>query len=198
MSDEWAPEFPGQRPPFGPGNELSIRSGAYSPRKLEPVAAKLVEEVLSDDATSYLDQAAYAPVLRLWATAQGRAELFGTWLFEQPIEDQITPPRGGSTKSPLDIWLGMVRTATGLADRLGLTPLSRARLGRDVSAAEYMANAGLQRLSEVGGELVAKARARGALTGPEDRVSEEQGITRADTPDGDQGNEQDGDGRDQH
>lgn len=158
--DEWQPAFPGQRPPFAPGNQLAARHGAYSPVVVEPVAAALLAEVFADPALGYLDQPAYAPVVRSWATAQARCELFGTWLFEQPIEQQIVPARNG-TKAPLDVWLSMVRTATALADRIGLTPLSRAKLGRDVTAAQVQA--GIAHLQQTGADLVAKARADGHL-----------------------------------
>jgi hypothetical protein len=35
-------------PPFEPGHTLSTRHGAYSPRRVEPLAAELVELALAD------------------------------------------------------------------------------------------------------------------------------------------------------
>lgn len=117
------------------GNTIALKSGAYSPRAVEPAAQALLQEVASDQATSYLAEPAYAATLRSWATAQARADLLAAWLAERPIEEQIRAPRGGA-RSPLEVWFGLQRTAVGIADRLGLTPLARARLGRDVSAAQ--------------------------------------------------------------
>jgi hypothetical protein len=169
---DWTPTFPGQRPPFQPGNtygfapgnqhavgqgnSLAVVHGAYSPAVIEPRARELLEATLADPQLAYLDQPAYAPVLRNWATVQARAEVFGEWLADQDPDQQITPPRGGA-KSPLDTYLGMVRTSTGLADRLGLTPLSRARLGKDLAVTGAANRSGLANLQALGSALLADA-----------------------------------------
>jgi hypothetical protein len=45
----WVPAFPSQRPPFEPGNQLATTyHGAYSPRRVDPLAAELVAVVLDD------------------------------------------------------------------------------------------------------------------------------------------------------
>jgi len=155
-----------QRPEFEPGNDLAVKSGAWSPARVEPKAEALLAGTLADPALAYLTAPSYAPVLRHWATVQTRSELFGEWLFAKPMDEQITPPRGGA-KSPLDVWLGMVRTATALADKLGLTPLSRARLGRDLAVTGAV-DSRMTDLSERGAALVAEARRVGVLETPTD------------------------------
>lgn len=136
-------------PPFEAGHELSTTHGARSPRRLEPRAALVLEQTLADDGLAYLQQPAYAATLANWCRAQAALELFSEWLFVQPLEAQLKPPRGG-TRSPLEVWGGMLKTSTGLADRLGLTPLARARLGRDVVAAEALAASTLDQIKERG------------------------------------------------
>ena len=150
-----------RRPPFAPGNELSLRHGVRSPRVLEPVASALLEEVQGDTSLAYLQLPAYRATLGNWARAQAAADLFGTWLFAKPIEEQIKPPRGGA-KTPLDEWLSLVKTSTALADRLGLTPLARARLGRDVVAAEALAASTLDQIKERGRRSSAPPAADGS------------------------------------
>lgn len=140
-------------PPAEPGNQLALKSGAWSPRHVDPKAQELLEEVAADPAVSYLAQPAYAATLRSWAVAQSRAELFGAWVFAQPLEAQVKPPRGGA-RSPVELWLQFVKTAANLADKLGLTPLSRARLGRDVATAEAMASQQLRGWINRGDEMV--------------------------------------------
>lgn len=50
----WVPKFPGQRPPFTPGNEMAVKHGAGSPRKVAPIAAELMQELFADETVSYL------------------------------------------------------------------------------------------------------------------------------------------------
>ena len=132
----WKPVFAGQRPPLEPGHTLTLHHGARSPRVLEPRAAEIAAAALADPATAYLSEPAYEGSVRLWAMAQGRAELVGEWLDAKPIDEQLKPPKGGAVP-PIEVWRKLAETALHAADRLGLTPLSRARLGRDVTAARF-------------------------------------------------------------
>lgn len=135
--DEWAPAFEGQRPPFQPGHELSVQHGAYSPRKVDPLAAHLVEQVLADTATAYLRAAVWRPALWAWARAEAQVQLLTEYLAKAGKE---------SGDGVGDLGLDRVRSAylllhraearaTTQRTRLGLDPLSAARLGRDKTAA---------------------------------------------------------------
>lgn len=147
------PAFPGQRPPFAPGNELAITHGAWSPRKVDPLAQDLVERVLTDSSLGYLKAPAFRPALFAWGRAEAQVQLLTEYLEERG--------KGGVG----DLEDERVRTAYLLlhraearADRsrarLGLDPLSRARLGKDVAqgkaadAAAVMAE--LHRLEQQG------------------------------------------------
>ncbi|MBK7610840.1 MAG: hypothetical protein IPJ15_05960 [Actinomycetales bacterium] len=137
-SADWTPAFPGQRPPFEPGNTVALQHGAFSPRFVDPLAADLVGMVLEDPQVGYLTAPAYRPALWAWARAEAQAQLLVEYLARAGQES-------GDGVGDLD--LDRVRTAYLLlhraesrADRsrarLGLDPLSRARLGKDVAQAK--------------------------------------------------------------
>lgn len=120
------------RPPFEPGNELAVTHGAWSVRKLQPAAAKLLEGLRLDDQVAYLRQPAYGPALAAWAQAEARVMLIEVWVDAMPMQAQ-TESKQGQT-SPLELLRKWEATASTHRARLGLDPLSRARLGRDVAA----------------------------------------------------------------
>jgi hypothetical protein len=130
---EWVPAFPGQRPPFPPGNQLSVRHGAYSPRRVEPVAAELLAAVLGEPPAGYLAEPVYRPALEAWAQAEARVRLLDEWVSGMPISVAAESRQG--QVSPLELLRRWEATASSHRARLGLDPLSRARLGRDVAAA---------------------------------------------------------------
>lgn len=137
---EWVPAFPGQRPPFQPGNdlvfkpghELSTTHGAYSPRKVEPVAQELLDAVLTDEAVRYLHLPAYRPALVAWAQAEARVILIEQWVSGMSMAKAAASTRGAT--SPLELLRKWEATASTHRARLGLDPLSRARLGKDMSS----------------------------------------------------------------
>lgn len=128
---EWVPAFPGQRPPF------PVHHGAYSPRKVDPLAAELVERVLADDAAAYLRAPMWRPALWAWGRAEAQVQLLTEYLARAGEE-------AGDGVGDLDLdhvraaYLLLHRAearATTQRTRLGLDPLSAARLGRDKTAA---------------------------------------------------------------
>ena len=127
MSAEWTPAFAGQRPPFQPGHTLSMRHGAHSPRVVDPIAAELLAEVL--EASPYLRDAAYLPAVESWAKAEARVQLLEAWVDEHGPFDAH-----GRTSSAMNLLTKWTSIAMNHRTRLGLDPLSRARLGRDVAA----------------------------------------------------------------
>ena len=44
----WTPQFPGQRPPFQPGNEQALVTGHRSERYVGPLAERIAEGLLTD------------------------------------------------------------------------------------------------------------------------------------------------------
>lgn len=131
---EWTPEFPGQRPPFQPGNEVAARHGAYSPKRVDPIAEALVDARTTDPQTAYLQQPAYRPALYGWARAEARVLLLDEWM-QRHLADTDGCLQCKACSSVADQLLRFETAASNHRSRLGLDPLSRARLGRDVAAA---------------------------------------------------------------
>lgn len=130
--DDWSPAFPGQRPPFTPGHELSTRHGAYAPRKVDPLARELVDRLLDDPEVTYLKSPAFRPAVWAWARAEAQVQLLTEYLEERG--------KGGvgdlANERVLSAYL-LLHRAESRADRsrarLGLDPLSRSRLGKDIA-----------------------------------------------------------------
>ena len=131
--------------PFKPGNEAAVRHGAWSPRRVEPLARELVDLVLADPDIGYLAAASYRPALWSWATAEVRAQLFSEALADHECTGC---KRCAEWDERLRRWQ---TTAMNHRQRLGLDPLSRARLGRDVAAAQVDVAELLTRLREAAG-----------------------------------------------
>lgn len=130
----WTPDFDGQRPPFQPGNQLSVTHGAYSSRRTDPIARRLLEEIASDPTTSYLAAPKYHAQLWQWAQAQAKVEAISEYVDELPLDMAMDSDRGKI--SPLDLLRKWMTTAQGLASTMGFTPASAARLGKDVAATQ--------------------------------------------------------------
>lgn len=119
-------------PPFEPGNEAATKHGAYSIRRRTPLAELLVESVLSTAELSYLHAPAYRSALVAWAMVEAQVALIGEWVQAMPIEKAADA--GPGRVPPLEILRKWDSSAMRHRARLGLDPLSRARLGRDVAA----------------------------------------------------------------
>lgn len=130
---EWAPAFEGQRPPFESGHELSLRHGAYSPRKVEPLAQELVDIVLTDPETSYLTNPRWRPALYAWARAEAQVQLITEYLAARSEDGVGDLDEAEVRAAHLLLHRAEARATTGRT-RLGLDPLSAARLGRDRAA----------------------------------------------------------------
>lgn len=133
--DDFVPAFPGQRPPFAPGNEagletrfrlgndLTVTHGAYAaPLKL---FAEATAE-LADELRPHL--LAYHPsdevTLQLLALALRRLRLAEAAL------DSAAPDQLARLEQDMRGW---ANTSGKLADKLGLNTTARGRLGLDVA-----------------------------------------------------------------
>lgn len=154
MTDTWTPEFPGQRPPFEAHNTLAVQHGARSERHVAPLAAEIERNARANPAwPSYLQDASYRPAVAAWARAEAVVELLWQFVGERDLQEAMTDTsveesterhgKGGSSRTSsgrrtaaalamLDRW---ERTAAGHRKALGLDPLARGRLGRDVTSA---------------------------------------------------------------
>jgi len=134
---EWVPEFEGQRPPFAPGHELSVQHGVYSPRKVDPLAEEIVSAVLADPMLIYLE--GYRPALWAWARAEAQVQLLTEYLAKRADSDGLPDLDDARTVSAYrELHRAESRAESG-RKRLGLDPLSRARLGKDVATGQAAA-----------------------------------------------------------
>jgi hypothetical protein len=115
--------------PFRPGNTVALRHGAWSPRKVEPLAAEYVETVAGS--ANWLRDCD-APAVWAWARTEARVQLLSEWLADRggDLDDEGTVRPAAALLDRLEA------RAESLRARLGFDPLSRARLGRDTLASE--------------------------------------------------------------
>ena len=116
--------------PFAPGNAVSTHHGAFSERRVAPLAQRLVEQVVADN--GYLQDPSYASALHSWGRTEARIELVSAWLIEKGDLD----PQG-KVRPAADLLNRLEARAENLRSALGLTPLARARLGRDISGSQF-------------------------------------------------------------
>lgn len=156
------------RPPFGPGNTVSRTHGATSPRTVGPVAAEIERAARADQSwPHYLTDPSFGAAVAAWAWAEATVSVLRTYLAERDVGEAMTDrdesetiteqvgettsrrrTTGQRTRSALDHLARAEIAAAGRRAALGLDPLSRARLGRDVTAAAVDGAELLTRLRE--------------------------------------------------
>ncbi|WP_143168030.1 hypothetical protein [Jatrophihabitans endophyticus] len=99
------------------------------------MALELVARLLEQPGTEYLRAPLYASAVHAWARVEAKCARAAEYLEAMPIERQMESPKPG-TAPPLEVWRRMEATALTHRGRLGLDPLSAARLGKDVAAAK--------------------------------------------------------------
>ena len=116
-------------PPFAKGHVLSLRHGAWSPRRIDPRAQELIDSV-APGVTWWQD--CDWPAVWRWAQTEARIELLTEWLADKggDIDDDE------SVRPASDLLTRLSVQAMNMRSRLGLDPLSRGRLGRDVAASQ--------------------------------------------------------------
>ena len=135
MTDSWTPTHDRQHAPFEQGNNYALRHGARSERRVSVVAQQILEGLLENPETPrYLgEDSSYGPALTAWATAEARVSLINAYLDEQGLEKAFSG-KGWMLEASRK-WSV---TAANLRTRLGLDPVSRAKILRDLSAARYL------------------------------------------------------------
>jgi hypothetical protein len=109
------------------GNVLAQKHGAYSDRVTDPDQKALVKFVIQE--VGYLADPSYEPAVCAWARHEARVLALSAYLDKHgPLDaDGVPRPALAALKD-------FERLAASARTRLGLDPLSRAQLGRDVTA----------------------------------------------------------------
>lgn len=163
MSD-WTPAFPGQRPPFQPGNSTSVTHGATSPARVAELAAELEAEARGSASwPAHLHSPVWAAAVRDYFRARAVSELLWRWLADQDDvmamlaetgreESEETSGKGrskrvtaskrvGAVLSHYNMMQGRVMT---LSRRLGLDPQSHVAIAAAMASTAYMLASGAQ------------------------------------------------------
>lgn len=126
------------RPPFAPGHELSLKHGAFSPRKVQPLTTALIDALQEaiaapDSSIGYLADPSYRLALWHYAETEARRRLVAEWLLEQGGEIDAA----GEVRAASALLDRLDKRAESLRSKLGLDPMSRARMGRDIASAGF-------------------------------------------------------------
>jgi hypothetical protein len=120
-------------PPFEKGHTVSLRHGAWSPRRVNPLASELVEQLLANDDVAYLRAAKWGPAVWAWARCEARIQLVTDYLIDLVGSGRLgdlDDPKVSAAYRLLDRFEAQAVQQHG---RLGVDPLSAAKLGKDVA-----------------------------------------------------------------
>ena len=135
------PRHDRQHPDFTDGNLVAVRHGAFSERLVRPRALEIAAGLqAAEELPDYLLSPKYRGALLDLCLALARRERLEAWLEETAV-DGIPPELSpdGQVRAAADLLLKVERAVDRHRDRLGLSPLAAARLGRDVAAAQVSA-----------------------------------------------------------
>ncbi|MCW2735452.1 hypothetical protein [Nocardioides sp.] len=115
--------------PIVRGHTVTVTHGAWSSRRVDPLAAELIETAVS--AVSWLSDPTYRPAVTSWARAEARCQLLAEYLDREGILDPAT----GEPRPALAAAEKQERLAIQQRQRLGLDPASRAQLESTLTSA---------------------------------------------------------------
>lgn len=113
--------------PFKPGNTAGEKSGAFSERKISPLADQLA--AAAREAIPYLASDDFDAAVAAWSRAEAQAQLVFDWVDRHGVIGE-----DGKPTVSLDWLIRFERLAAEQRARLGLDPTSRVRLEKDLAA----------------------------------------------------------------
>lgn len=113
---------------FTTGNLAAVKTGAYSARIVEPLADAVYADLVEQHPR--LRNPLYAVMLRDFARTLVRVERMEERLADGDLDAEGNPLPGSVSL------LRYRKHLMNLADRLGLSPLANAKLGKDTAAAQ--------------------------------------------------------------
>jgi len=118
-----------KHPDFAPGNVAALRHGAWAKRLVDPAAEELLA---ATEQTVDWWRECDRPAAWAWARTEVRIQRLTEWLASQGGDID----GDGAVRPAAALLSTLEARAESLRARLGLDPLSRARLGRDVAASQ--------------------------------------------------------------
>lgn len=115
--------------PFKPGNTVRLSHGAHSERIFTELAAHIANEAVEH--LPYLQNPSYRTAIRAWALVAARAELLERYIDEHGQLDDAGEVRPAAT-----LLAKLTTQESNLSKQLGLDPLSRAKLGKDIASTQ--------------------------------------------------------------
>lgn len=122
--------------PFQPGHTLTLKHGAYSERLVEPRAREIAQGLAdSGELPSYLAEPRYRGAVMDLARCLAQRERLGAYLEATASEGVPAElAENGEVRSAAALLAKVERALERHRDRLGLSPLAAARLGKDVAS----------------------------------------------------------------
>lgn len=115
-------------PPFEANNTAAVKHGAHSKRLITPIAAATANTLME----TYPRLRGFREAVLEYARVDAQVERMQAWVDEHGEIDTETGEPTGTQRELLRTRKHLMN----LADRLGLTPLANARLGKDTAAAQ--------------------------------------------------------------
>lgn len=160
------PFQPGNRPvnAFPPGNRISatgtLTHGITSKWAIRDRADAILEAMLTDPrCPDHLHSPGFAVTIMDWSKAEAVASLAFDWmckLLEEGGEDGpgiIFGLQPGVMRAVSEVWKGHAAHADRLRSKLGLDPVSYAKIARDLGIASAATEDRLSRMAESGKEV---------------------------------------------
>lgn len=124
-------------PPFEAGHEVNLRHGIWTPKRVEPVAARYVQVRLQDASTPWVAEPRFRAALWACARAEARVELLTAWVDRLIDEKGVgaAAESGQGRTSPLALLERWETRAERARSRLGLDPISAAKFAQHTAAA---------------------------------------------------------------
>lgn len=140
-----------------PGNKLRLTHGASDPERVGPLAEQFMTSLLEDpDTDDYLRKPVMRHEVLAWAWAEAQVTLMRAWMDADSIstamtelttteeteadEGRGTVRRVSASRKVSSLMSELHKAEVRAANRrkeLGLTPLARARLGKDIANAQF-------------------------------------------------------------
>jgi hypothetical protein len=159
---------------FGEGNNAARgargnwRNGLGSERTITHRAAAILEAMLSDPhCADHLRHSLFAASVMAWSRAEAMASLAWEWmerLYAGGGADALFLPQPQIMKTASEVWLKHSESASRARDKLGISPVSYAKIRRDLGLNEESIAQRLGQMAVGGAQIRSRRQAISAET----------------------------------